>query len=497
MASFVKLHHIQFSYDLQHAELFSGLSLTFSTGWSSLCGVNGSGKSTLFKLISGDLTPNFGQIEKLGRISLIPQETENPPEGLESFLIDYSRNSMKLKSNLNLESEQLKRWNSLSIGERKKIQVAIALASEPDILLVDEPTNHLDEESKGKILAELKRFRGVGILISHDRLLLNDLSTSTVFIDEGKCIQIKSSYDIAKQELKRIQQEAAHTRNLKKESLKTLSRSLQHQSEKVAQGQKKISKRGVDKKDHDTKAKINLARLTGADLADSRKKRVLEERSERISTELSNLKVKKEYKLGVFFGEISCNRRLHIAEDIWQTPFLKILCPEIVVEPGQHIAITGLNGVGKSTFLSLWLKQLSSYPVKYAKQEITYDEKKHLMDDFAQMDAESKGKIFTLVSCFGSDPKSPAEGGIPSPGVWQKIIIAKAIVQGAPFLFLDEPTNHMDLAALEVLEEALRLYQGTLILISHDRSFINKVCTREFVLTKQNQTVTINQRKVM
>src|SRR3989338_10762888 len=102
MSSFVKLHHIQFSYDHQRTELFSNVSLAFHAGWTSLCGVNGSGKSTLFKLIIGELLPSLGQIEKLGRIYLIPQETEIPPEGLENFLTDYSRKSMKLKTSLNI-----------------------------------------------------------------------------------------------------------------------------------------------------------------------------------------------------------------------------------------------------------------------------------------------------------------------------------------------------------------------------------------------------------
>ena len=113
------------------------------------------------------------------------------------------------------------------------------------------------------------------------------------------------------------------------------------------------------------------------------------------------------------------------------------------------------------------------------------------------MDTACKGKIFTLVSCLGSDPKSLAEGGLPSPGVWQKLVIGKSIVAGVPFLFLDEPTNHMDLSAIEALEEALSLYQGTLVIISHDRTFLNKVCHREFVLKKQNQTVTIDVKYML
>ena len=93
----------------------------------------------------------------------------------------------------------------------------------------------------------------------------------------------------------------------------------------------------------------------------------------------------------------------------------------------------------------------------------------------------------TLVSCFGSDPKTMAAGSQPSPGVWQKLMIAISIVNGAPILFLDEPTNHMDLRAIEILEEALGLYQGILVVISHDRSFIESICNQELRLKKTNE----------
>ncbi|MDA0712625.1 MAG: ATP-binding cassette domain-containing protein [bacterium] len=496
MTSFVKLHDIRFAYDNQLNELFSNVTLFFHQGWTSLCGVNGSGKSTLFKLINDDLSPNFGSVERHGRIYLIPQETEQPPKELKNFLVDYSRISVLLKTNLKIEPQHLTRWGSLSEGERKKIQVAIALASEPDILLVDEPTNHLDEETKQQILYELKNFTGVGILISHDRLLLNDLCTSTVFIDDSKCIKINSPYNTAQLEWQQIHLGAARNHELTKKKLKSLHRSVQLQTARVVKGQKKLSKKGIDKKDHDAKERIDRARLFGADLADSKKKRVLEARKQKISTQLADIKIKKEYDLGVYFGTILGQKRLSINKKIWSTPYLKIFCPEIIIEPGTHLAITGPNGSGKSTLLSLWFKQFNSYPIKFAKQEISHFEKQQLMHDLEQMNAEYKSKIFSLVSCFGSNPKSIVQGGLPSPGVWQKIVIAQAIVVGAPFLFLDEPTNHLDLPALEILEDALKLYQGTLILISHDRVFINKTCALELALTKQDHTVTIKTKYI-
>jgi macrolide transport system ATP-binding/permease protein len=496
MSSFVKLHHIQFAYDHQATALLSDVSLSFHQGWTSLCGVNGCGKSTLFKLIKGELQPQTGDIEVRGQAYLIPQDRQSPPANLNEFQHNYTRKAIHLRETLGLTDDMCSRWNSLSIGERKKIQIAVALASDPEILLVDEPTNHLDEQAKQSLLLELKRFQGVGILISHDRLLLTELCSHTVFIEDGECQVFQGAYDLAKQEMQQIQQGHIRTRELKKAERKTLQRSVQYQNEKVAQGSKKLSKRGIDKKDHDTKAKVNLARLTGADLADSRKKHILEEREQRVSIQLSNMRVKKEYKLGVFFGEVANRKRLHLPEEIWTTPFLTIHCPEFVIEAGEHIAITGPNGVGKSTFLQLWLERLTHLPIAVAKQEITKVEKEELTDELAKMDSDIKGKIFTLVSCFGSDPKSIAQGGLPSPGVWQKLVIAQAIVKGFPLLFLDEPTNHMDLAALEILEEALSLYQGILVVISHDRSFINQVCSRELALSKRGQVTTITIKDI-
>ncbi|MFK7824519.1 MAG: ATP-binding cassette domain-containing protein [Oligoflexales bacterium] len=175
MSSFIKLQNLHFSYDNLSAELIAGISVGFHHGWTSLCGPNGCGKTTLLKLISGELKPNSGSIAAQGSIVAIPQSTEFAPSGLHGFRLDYQKSAIKLRNHLKIGDDWYERWPSLSIGERKRLQIAVALASNPDVLLVDEPTNHVDAETKQVILEALNNFRGVGVIISHDRLLLNEL----------------------------------------------------------------------------------------------------------------------------------------------------------------------------------------------------------------------------------------------------------------------------------------------------------------------------------
>ncbi|MFK7824151.1 MAG: ATP-binding cassette domain-containing protein [Oligoflexales bacterium] len=309
------------------------------------------------------------------------------------------------------------------------------------------------------------------------------LCSYTAFLDSGNLTVFSAPYDVAKSEIFESHS-AAHTEKekLKKELSKT-SRSVQAQVEKASKGKGKLSKRGISNKDHDSKEKINRAKLFGADLADSRKKQILSQRSERISKQMDGVKVKKEYSLGLFFEKIPRVKKLHFEKTVFSYHFLTIDQPEINLEPGQKLAITGDNGAGKSTLLRAWLSKFP-YSYAYGPQEFTSADIRRLTDELAQFDKETRGKIMTLVSCLGSDPKSIAAGSIPSPGVWQKIVIARAIIDAVPFLILDEPTNHMDLSAIEVLEEALEKFKGTLICVSHDAEFISKVCNIKLDLQK-------------
>ena len=491
MSSFIKLKALTFNFDNLSKNLFEGLSGSFHPGWTSLCSANGSGKTTLLHLLQGELNPVEGSLEIRGQIEYIPQGTDEKPLELEDFRYDFSRKGIELREALQIEDHFFDNWDNLSLGEKKKLQISIALSKNPDILLIDEPSNHLDAKSKEALLKILKKFKGVGLLVSHDRLLLNELCQKTTFLEQSELKIFKIPYKEAKEELMRsYEQQELETGKLKKEQ-KKLKRNIQHQVEKIDKGHKKLSKKDLSKKDHDSKNKINLAKLTGADLFDSRKKKVLSQKEQKVSHELKKLHVKKSYQLGVFFDSPPPRKSLIFKKESFDFNFLRIETPEIILKSRDKLAITGDNGAGKSTLLRHWINK-TKIPYSYAPQDFSQKEREKLTKELLSLEKEEQGKIFTLVSCFGSDPKSILKGSLPSPGVWQKIMIALAIVQKVPLLFLDEPTNHIDLDGLEVLEEALKNYQGILIFISHDKYFVRNISNLELNLRKKGQVTRSN-----
>ena len=310
-------------------------------------------------------------------------------------------------------------------------------------------------------------------------------------LEHGVASWFHAPYDVARAQMEQQVQHLHATKEQTRDQMAKLQRSVQAQNEKIDQGKKNLSKRNLGRHDADAKAKVNLAKLTGADGADSRKKQVLARKLEKASQELEGIHSQKTYKLGVFFGELQSKKRIHLPEADLNFDYLTIHQPEVILNPGDKLAITGANGTGKSTLMQAWRTALAPIPITYVAQEVTAKEIVVLTQEIQHLDTESRGKIMTLVSCLGSDPKTLAAGCSPSPGVWQKLSIAKAIVEGAPILFLDEPTNHMDLAAINVLEEALRLYPGILVMISHDRSCIEKVCNKEIHLVKDRGHTTV------
>lgn len=482
--TFIRAQNLSFSYKNMPKSLLENVSLSFHSGWTSICGANGCGKTTLFKLLSDQLTPTSGSVQKQGTSCLVAQQTEDPPESLESTATDYSRYALTLKEALKIEEDWFHRWDTLSIGERKRVQILAALCQNPDILLVDEPTNHVDEATGQAILEALAKFRGIGLLVSHDRLLLNKLCTSTVFFDARNVMIYNAPYKTALLEFK---QRAQTEKNVMERALSEKKRAdskAQAQVEKTDKGRKKKSKRFVDPKDSDARDRINLAKNTNADSGDGRKQKVLALKAERAAAALNKLSVKKEYDLGIFFGDIIRPRGLVFEGTVLTKDYLTIHQPHVSLKIGDKLAITGDNGAGKSTLMTSWMASNLPRAAVFGPQEFKTSERNALAKELLELDKEVRGKIMTLVSCFGSDPKSLAAGGTPSPGVWQKLTIAKAIVEGAPAIFLDEPTNHMDLPAVEILERALKGYKGVLVLISHDRHFIDKLCNIELRLTK-------------
>ena len=184
----VLFQKVSFGYDTASVPLLTDVSLHFPPGWSGIIGVNGCGKTTLLQLAVGKLEPQQGQVQSLAEAVYCPQRTDEPPPFFDALLDATDGYAQRLKGQLEVAETWRGRWHTLSHGERKRAQIGVALWRRPQILAIDEPTNHLDAAARNLLLTALQSFQGVGLLVSHDRALLDTLCQQCVFIDPPQAV---------------------------------------------------------------------------------------------------------------------------------------------------------------------------------------------------------------------------------------------------------------------------------------------------------------------
>ncbi|KAE8127225.1 MULTISPECIES: ATP-binding cassette domain-containing protein [Bifidobacterium] len=165
------LNDISYEYPSSSTPLFEHISVTFPSGWTAVLGDNGIGKTTLMQIVIGHVKPDSGSIApKPGSLisAYCPQRTDEAPENLEDFAVDWSPETLRIRETLGIGDDWAYRYDSLSGGEAKRLQLACALSLRPDLLILDEPTNHVDEPTRLAIAEALRSFSGIGIVVSHD-----------------------------------------------------------------------------------------------------------------------------------------------------------------------------------------------------------------------------------------------------------------------------------------------------------------------------------------
>ena len=440
-----------------------------------MVGRNGEGKSTLLKIIAGELEADEG--------SLIPQPDlniralqQNVPDQLQGTIEDLVRSDFtndkeswetqqaidRAISIVGLENHLL--FQQLSGGQKRRALLAKAIVCEPDILLLDEPTNHLDIESIQWLEQFLLRFRGSLIVVTHDRSFLRKLATRIIELDRGNLHSWACDYETY---LKR------------KQAL------LDGEVEQWAQFDKKLAKeeawirKGI---------KARRTRNEGRVRALEQMRRERRQRREQSGTaqlhlneaELSGRKVATVKNLSYAY------RHLPIVTG-FNTDVMR----------GDKIGIIGPNGCGKSTFIQLLLGQLepqhgtvkhgSKFEVAYFDQHrAAIDDQKTVAENVSPeesitLNGRSKHILGYLQDFLFTPDRARQKARVLSGGERNRLLLAKLFTRPANVLVLDEPTNDLDIETLELLEELLVQYDGTLLLVSHDRTFLNNVVSSTIV----------------
>ncbi|MDE5899215.1 MAG: ATP-binding cassette domain-containing protein [Treponemataceae bacterium] len=507
----VRIVGLSFSYPSSADVLFEDFSLEFQPGWTALAGSNGAGKSTLLRLIDGSLRADAGSIRTEGSAAFCPQDPSVCPE--DAFFQFYSggNEARKFFSLLHITEEQLERYETLSGGEKKRIQIACALAESPDILLLDEPTNHLDSESRSLLLGALMAFPGTGIAVTHDRAFSDRLCQRTVFLARESlvfaggrdCVAaevypggLSSALELRRNETERCSSEY---RALHQKAQAEKKRAAAVQAD-IRQKAANLSKRNIDSKDRDAKGRIDLARISGKDRTLGDAKRRLESQIARTQESLSASRKMLSRKEGISIPCAAADRfflAIEAAAVQAGGGAYSLSVPHLEIKGGDKIAVTGANGSGKSLFVRHIVGTLGALgrteQALYVPQEIPEELARTALHSFGQLADDEKGRVLSHLYRLGSEPSFIAAqdmadgtgGTSASPGELRKLLISMGIEGGRPLLILDEPTNHLDITSVLALESSLAETPCALILVSHDEAFLEHTCTRRIHISRR------------
>jgi len=479
MASLV-FSNVSFSYPGSSVRVFDAAQFGISEGWTGVIGANGAGKTTLLQLATGDLLASSGSIHRPGHVEYCPQRTDYPMDGFARLLSSTEGDAYRLRGQLGIEEDWLNRWDTLSHGERKRAQIASCLFLRPDLLAVDEPTNHLDQAAKAMVCESLCRFRGIGLLVSHDRELLDTLCDHSIFVSPPHAVLRGGGYTTAMRELDQEAELARAARTRANAERRRLEREAVIRRAHLAKAEKKKSLRGIDPRDSDARQKAYAARNTDSGVG--RRMHHIEGRVRRAKQDEHALEVVRRNPLGVGLqGTISARNALfrHPSGNLPLGQQRSLQLPALLLQPKDRIALIGPNGTGKSTLVRALISVLDLPPQRfvYIPQEIDAEASAQVLEEAKALRGDRLGSVMQWVSRLGSDVQQLLESSVPSPGEVRKLMLALRMADEPYLVVMDEPTNHMDLPSIECLEKALANCPASLLLVSHDLRFLKALTT--------------------
>ena len=491
------------------------ISLTLQQGARmGLIGVNGSGKSTLFRLIAGQMEPDEGTISLMRgtRVGMLTQEADiqsdltvreelsrvfEPVREMERRLRALEE-EMAQKHEDEAELDRLSReyarltdrfedaggyeWPSriqgvlaglgfakgredqpasvLSGGEKTRLCLARLLLTQPDLLMLDEPTNHLDLSSIQWLEDTLKKYRGTVLIISHDRYFMNSVCDCMAEISMRRLVQYEGNYDQFT-----VKRQADIERQIREYKL---------QQAEIARQQAIIQRYRMYNREKSIRA------------AESREKRL--EKMERLERPVDEQHVRFSFEARRRTGEDVL--KVHgLAKGFEGRSLFENF--DLHLRAGDRVAIIGPNGVGKSTLLNIIARKLkadagevefgANVDLGYYEQHQTgldpeKDVLNELWDAFPRLDLDRVRSVLALFLFTGDDVYKKIS--MLSGGEKGRVSLCKLMLKRDNLLLLDEPTNHLDMDSREVLEGALEDFDGTILTVSHDRYFINRVADR-------------------
>ncbi len=483
------------------------------TSKTAIVGINGAGKSTLLKIIVGELEPDEGQVvlakdKKIGYLSqhqdfdstctifeemlkikqhILDMETQMRQmefdmktlsgEALDTLMKRYSDLSHQyerengyayhsecvgvLKGLGFCEDDFEKTISTLSGGQKTRVALGRLLLLNPDLIILDEPTNHLDMASISWLESYLTNYKGAVLIVSHDRYFLDKIADQIIELDGGRAMSFSGNYTAyaAKKEIIRISERNAYLNQ---------QREIKHQEEVIDKLKSFNREKSIKRAESREKMLDKMERIEKPTEVRDDMRITLSPRITSGNDVLSIIDFAKSY------GELTLFKNVNID-----------------IKRGEHVAIIGKNGTGKTTLLKI-LNGLESQDMGEfklgAKVEIGYYDQEHhvlsmektLFDEISDSYPNlTNTEIRNCLAAFliTGDDVFKRVGDI-SGGERGRISLAKLMLSNANFLILDEPTNHLDITSKEILEDALNAYEGTVLYVSHDRYFVNKTATR-------------------
>jgi ATP-binding cassette subfamily F protein uup len=444
----------------------------------ALIGRNGEGKSTLLRLIGGELLPDSGRmtLQKGASVAALGQDL---PHGLTGSVREVvaSRVAQALEDHriatvltrLSLNAED--RFERLSVGFKRRVLLARALAFEPDLLLLDEPTNHLDILTITWLEETLQKYRGTLILITHDRAFLQKLATRIVELDRGGVMNWACDYRtfLERRDAALEVEEAQRDRFMRK---------LAKEEAWIRQGIKARRTRNEGR----VRALMKLR---------------AEQQALRTRTGSVRIQIEEAQRTGKLVIEAE-----GISHDYGPDPLIRDFSVKIM--RGDRIGIIGPNGIGKTTLLRILMGETMPQrgrvrrgthlkAVYFDQLRTQLDEDRSVQENIADGAAEldlngGRRHVMGYLKDFLFSPdraRSPVR--ILSGGERNRLLLARLFSRPSNVLVLDEPTNDLDMETLELLEERLLDYSGTILLVSHDRAFLNGVVTSTLVFEEKGR----------